>query len=925
MTEYKVAKVFYNPDVKYIANTLSLRPPQLDSLNIFAEFCDLISFSKTPNLVEDLERVHSKYNTVTSFERDFPSICFNLATGIGKTRLMGACIAYLYYAKNVKNFFVMAPNLTIYDKLKRDLSNPSSPKYMFKGLDKFVDPPRVLTGDNYLDLCSPSLTHSDVVVNVFNISKLNTDSKDSKRGQARIKRLSEILGESYFDYLKNLPDLCIFMDESHHYHADKSFNVINDLHPLLGVELTATPQIQKKSKAVPFKNIIYEYTLAHALNDGKYVKVPTVFTRRDFKPEQYTEEQLDREKLLDGVRLHEKTKSDLDIYSRTYGKKLIKPFMLVVAKDTDHSKQILDYITSNDFFGGCYRHKVIEINSNQSGVEKDYNIQQLLKLEDDDNKIEIVIHVNMLKEGWDVSNLFTIVPLRASASATLTEQTIGRGLRLPYGERTGIEAVDRLSIVSHDKYQKIIDLANDPNSLVRKVRFVDDVEDEDNSGKERETVEMPSTFSQAISSDDNKQKYEELLSSTFSPIQTEASEIDSASLGEAKSAIIDFVTDSVSNATIGLSNKVESFNDLKNQSVQSELVGTVVEATINRFEQLQIEEEVIKELVETIVVDTIQLLTDKVIPIPRVVVQPHTEVECGFYDFDLDTSAMKWHPSKDTLLGQELREDGNQVIFESELRAETATETPENEIIKRLMQFDNINYFQCKDLLYKLVNSAKEHFLSYLNEDAARRVMQERQKTLAEMIHSQMNEHFYKEKVDFQAESIRPFTKIETCYGGKFKADEIFDLIKSSDYAVKTKVYSGFKKACHTLYKFDSSPEKVFAVVLETDPKVEKWLRPAPKQFNIYWGPGEEHRYEPDFVVETSEKIYMIEVKRHDQIEKHDEEVFKKAEAGIEYCRTVSEWNKTHNGKPWEYALLPDNEIKRTSSFDFLIANRAKC
>ncbi len=924
MTEYRVAKSFYNQDVKYIANTLSLRPPQLESLNIFATFCDLISLSKTPNLNEDLNRVHAKYRTVTSFEREFPSICFNLATGIGKTRLMGACIAYLYYAKGVKNFFVMAPNLTIYDKLQRDLSEPSSPKYMFKGLDKFVTPPRVVTGDNYHDISSPTLFNSEIIVNVFNIAKLNSDSKDSKRGQAKIKRLSEILGESYFDYLKSLPDLCIFMDESHHYHADKSFSVINDLHPLLGVELTATPQIQKGSKAVPFKNVIYEYTLAHALNDGKYVKVPTVFTRRDFKPEQYSEDQLDREKLLDGVRLHEKTKSDLDIYSRTYGKKLIKPFMLVVAKDTEHSKQILDYITSVDFFGGYYRNKVMEINSNQSGSEKDFNIQRLLRLEDNDNKIEIVIHVNMLKEGWDVSNLFTIVPLRASASATLTEQTIGRGLRLPYGERTGIEAVDRLSIVSHDKYQKIIDLANDPNSLVRRVRYVDDVE-EDNSGKERETVEMPSTFSDVVSSEDNKRKYEEILTSTSSVLHPTTPEINGVNVGQASSAIIDFVTETVSDATVGMSSKVESFSDLQSEPVQSELVGTVVAATVNKFEQLQVEEEALKELVEKIVEDTLQLLTDKVIPIPRVVVQPHTEVECGFTDFDLDTSAMKWFPSKDTLLGQELKEDGNQVIFESELRAETLAETPENEIIKRLIQFDNIDYFQCKDLLYKLVNSAKEHFLSYLDEDSARRVMTERQKTLANMIHSQMNEHFYKEKVDFQAESIRPFTKIETCYGRKFKSDEIFDLMKSGDDAVKTKVYSGFKKAGHTLYKFDSSPEKVFAIVLETDPKVEKWLRPAPKQFNIYWGPGEEHQYEPDFVVETPDKIYMVEVKRHDQIEKHDEEVFKKAEAGIEYCRTVSEWNKTHNGKPWEYALLPDNEIKRTSSFDFLIANRAKC
>src|SRR5699024_9144425 len=122
----------------------------------------------------------------------------------------------------------------------------------------------------------------------------------------------------------------------------------------------------------------------------------------------------------------------------------------------------------------------------QRGVEKDENIEQLLSLEKPDNKIEIVIHVNMLKEGWDVTNLYTIIPLRASASDTLTEQTIGRGLRLPYGTRTGIEEVDRLSIVHHDKYEAIVYLAIDPSSLIRKVYYIENVTTD--TDEPRETV-----------------------------------------------------------------------------------------------------------------------------------------------------------------------------------------------------------------------------------------------------------------------------------------------------------------------------------------------------------------------------------------------------------------------------------------------------
>ncbi len=60
----------------------------------------------------------------------------------------------------------------------------------------------------------------------------------------------------------------------------------------------------------------------------------------------------------------------------------------------------------------------------------------------------------------------TIVPLRASASDILTEQTLGRGLRLPYGQRTGVEAVDRLTVIAHDRFDDVIKAARDPNSLI---------------------------------------------------------------------------------------------------------------------------------------------------------------------------------------------------------------------------------------------------------------------------------------------------------------------------------------------------------------------------------------------------------------------------------------------------------------------------
>ena len=907
---------FYTYHSKYIENVLALRKPQRESVEIFAKLCDVLTLSKTPDLNAELEAVHSLFPTLSSFERDFPSFCFALATGIGKTRLMGACIAYLRYEKGVRNFFVMAPNLTIYNKLKDDLGNTSSPKYVFKGLDLFAKPPRIIDGDNYGEFRQISIYSNDVTINVFNISKLNAESKGKKGEPARIKRLNEVLGESYFEYLQSLSDLCIFMDESHHYHADKSFEVINELKPILGVELTATPQIQKGAKAIPFKNVVYEYSLAHALNDEMYVKVPAVFTRENFRPEEYTPEQLDYEKLNDGLRIHEETKSHLEVYARSNDKKIVKPFVLVVAKDTEHSKRLMAYIKSKDFFNGYYSDKVMEIHSEQKKTEKDENIQKLLELENPDNKIEIVIHVNMLKEGWDVNNLYTIIPLRASASDTLTEQTIGRGLRLPYGERTGVEEVDRLSIVSHDKYSAIIDLANDPNSLVRKVYYISEKDSADEN-EQRETIELPSYYEEVTTGTSFTEQLSLIL-------QDETKK----NTGVEKPAniiqeVAQFVATYTSKSVIDLSKQVRTIDAVHDEESRNYVKKTVIEETKKQFSDLGLNTEDLEVVVEKAINSCVQELTDRVIPIPKSVVQPFTEVKQGFTQFTLDTSSLNWHPSDDTLVGTELQEGGKTFRMDSEYFARQNVDTVENEIARYIIVHDNVDYASCADLIYSLIADAKQHFLSYLNDTDTEKVMRERQKSIAAVIYAQMNEHFYHEEVSFRASKMRPFSRIETGFGGKYKTDEIYDLRANVPAKeVKSKVFNGFKKSCHTLYKFDSGTERDFAIVLENDKAVLRWLRPAAKQFDIYYGAGGTKRYEPDFVVETSDKIYMVETKASNEI--NSKPVILKAQAAQVYCQAVTEWNAENGGKPWEYALISHDEVRINSSFKYLIDNRVK-
>ena len=468
-----------NSDVNAIANRLSLRPPQRDSLEILARVAEslaldrVVSGSLQQDIDDALKTIQSEFKTVTDFERDFPSLCFALATGVGKTRLMGAFITYLFRQKLSRHFFVLAPNLTIYNKLITDFT-PNTSKYVFEGIAEFAtNPPELITGDNYESgrgvrseeaIQARMFDTSPIHINIFNISKINSEVRGDKA--PRIKRLSEYIGESYFDYLAGLHDLVLLMDESHRYRASAGVKAINELKPIIGLELTATPYIEAGGKSEPFKNVIYSYPLSAAMKDG-FVKEPAVATRENFDAKNYDKAGLEKLKLEDGVRVHENSKVELEVYARDNGKPIVKPFMLIVAKDTTHANDLHKVIEDESFFGGRYKGKVITVHSNLKGEEKDETVQQLLSVESRDNPTEIVIHVNMLKEGWDVTNLYTIVPLRAANSKTLVEQSIGRGLRLPYGKRVGVVAVDRLTIVSHDHFQEIIDEANKPDSIIR--------------------------------------------------------------------------------------------------------------------------------------------------------------------------------------------------------------------------------------------------------------------------------------------------------------------------------------------------------------------------------------------------------------------------------------------------------------------------
>jgi type III restriction enzyme len=754
--------------------------------------------------------------------------------------------------------------------------------------------PVIITGDNYNQVSS-LFSETEIRINIFNVSKFARETKPTKEGgrnlAPRIKRLSEYLGQSYWEYLSNLNDLVILMDEAHRYHADKSKETINELKPILGIELTATPIDEKGNQ---FRNVVYEYSLAQALTDGLYVKNPTIAKRRDFNPQGRSEDEIEKIKLEDAISIHEDTKQELKLYALNTGNKVVKPFILVVCRDTTHAKAVYDLISSVDFYKGAYEGKVLQIDSTTRN--EDIIEQQFISLEQEDNEIEIVIHVNMLKEGWDVTNLYTIVPLRAANASVLVEQTIGRGLRLPFnGERTGVEKVDKLTVVAHDNFSKIIAAAQDPNSILTKLKFVEIEESELNNKVEVVTVQ--NTFNQNI------QKEQEEVNK----IQDTTKKQKQQNIVDAKKILVDIIP------TFNSNSQVKKVDDLMKPEIKQKVIDAVQKELSSGQGNLfgvQILEEAIG-IYENFVSD----YKNNIIEIPRMdLVLGATTA--SFDDFDLDTKDFNYEQLNDEIVRIGLKDKSYDTI---QVQSGVNFGSPVKLLISEIINYSEVDYDENADLLHKLARQViieLEH--NKKTEDDIRKIVFQWRSLIANKVYKQMMAHFKLNEPDYIKPNVKPFTKIEEWNfttlkneGQKDYRDESFPAVQVPKY-----VFRGFEKSCHFEYKFDSRTEQTFSFILENDNVVLKWLRPAQNQFRLWWN-NNSKLYLPDFIAETEDCIYMIETKASNEL--MTSEVQEKAKSAVKYCKYATEFTAENNGKPWKYALIPHDKVSKNNSFKGLI------
>lgn len=792
--------------VKRISYAMSLRAPQeeaLSYLDAISTKCEYKNGNKEK--IEEVASENCENQRKICSKFDFPSFSYAMATGIGKTRLMGASIYYLYKTKGYKHFFILAPGSTIYDKLRKE-TNPNHPKYIFKGLEAEMGKPKVYNGENYdrypirFEQMTMFVENTfDIQLFIFNIGKIFNSKTDT---EFNFHKFKETLGASFADVLAQFDDLVICMDEAHRYYAPASMKAINYLKPILGLEFTATP----KSTT----NIIYAYDVARGATEG-YLKIPVVMGRSNTAG--YSQDDIEEMKIRDGLTLHENRKAVLREYCSNNSLDYVKPIVLIACKDTDHAKRIREKIDSDDFLKGKYKGKVIEVHSKQTGEESEENVKLLLSIESATNPIEIVLHVYKLKEGWDVNNLFTIIPLNAAKSDILAMQTIGRGLRLPFGEQTGDDKIDTLDIVAHDHYRELVDEIK--NSDIFRYHDLDT-----QTSEHTESVDVTasasddqlSLFDDALAAAGVKsfadisnpktqheiyEEYKKNFMATQRKARTEENHVDDGQM-----TLFDLQSDS----------------STEKQATASATPDIPTTPPKTSKQKMMSEEEFSKSLSE---------YSSKAISVPKILVQTTSEVH--FKHFDVKRTITDFEIAK----AQIERYDA---INQQLLSVIDAQILEVNDAMNTLacMLLDTISELSFDDADF--VIDVVEQYLSQIDgsEEEKRQIVRRYASMIVNDIRKQIYDH-----VDRKTEDIHLIQKDLIIFKKFIKSVKQdgqvhFDKPFTDKSNIKKYLFTGYKKAYYPSNAFDSDSERLFSIILEEDPDVIRWIKPPLNQLGLF-------------------------------------------------------------------------------------------
>lgn len=443
----------------------------------------------TSLIPEDNKDYDVLVNSITDDEDSWARYCSKVATGGGKTKCMSLIIAWSYFNSIYedeetfpRHFVLIAPNLIVFDRLIQD----------FKGDIFTKDPilPPEFANDFSLDVISQDSPGSGTYkgcLYLTNIHRLFEKEKKqlSKNDQTPswagpdVKRAQVFkVGEKLRSRIAEHPSVMVINDEAHHLHDPGS--AWNDAIRLLNqqsiskgnkgvaiqLDYTATP---KHNDGTLFRHIVSEFPLGEAVDAG-IVKVPVIGKSAEIKRNELADNAFEeyRSHLIIGYKQYQNA---FDEWKETH-----KPILFVMTENAAKANEITSILNNDDRFP-LLKGKVLNLHTRLKGkiVERKIGKKRLKEfvpdernisdddlktlrelsnqLDDPESPYRCVVSVLMLREGWDVKNVTTIVPLRpySAESNILAEQTLGRGLRRMV---TGERLPERVTVVEHEAFTK---------------------------------------------------------------------------------------------------------------------------------------------------------------------------------------------------------------------------------------------------------------------------------------------------------------------------------------------------------------------------------------------------------------------------------------------------------------------------------------
>ena len=394
-----------------------------------------------------------------------PKLAFNMATGSGKTMVMAMAIAWMYLNNYSRTFLMICPNTIVLDRLALAFENLA----IFKQFP--IVPPEYWANDKVHDFNfknvqavkqnEGSIEFGTGVIFLTNVHQLYNKETARGRNQLRLLLDNVRIGE-FINPLVNrvlrYDNVTVINDEAHHSAAPEWSHIIQHVHDNarsfhLQLDFSATNKYY--SDASPFEHIVYEYGLKQAIDDGivKDIEIQTYADMQD-KIVLWSSERQRQFLIEEGLKKLEELK-------QTYADTPARPVLFILASTTGEADEIGNGIIE-DPDNPYTNEEVLVIHTNKTTGEilkRDLETARRVAREIDESgsKIEIIVSVLMLQEGWDVKSVYGIVPLRAASSQIMVEQIIGRGLRrrFPHKNRDQeYEVEEKLWIIEHPNFKR---------------------------------------------------------------------------------------------------------------------------------------------------------------------------------------------------------------------------------------------------------------------------------------------------------------------------------------------------------------------------------------------------------------------------------------------------------------------------------------